>query len=37
MFNPNIQFDVPKDRVVIGDGPASPFYLDGWLKWNEAM
>ncbi|UTC61610.1 hypothetical protein E4O05_08585 [Treponema sp. OMZ 787] len=37
MFNPNIQFDVPEDHVVIGDGPASPFYLDGWLKWNEVM
>jgi len=21
----------------IGDGPASPFWLDGWLKWNEEM
>ncbi len=24
-------------HTVIGDGPASPFFLEGWLKWNEEM
>jgi len=25
------------DEYTIGDGPASPLWLDGWLAWNEAM
>ncbi|PID29102.1 MAG: hypothetical protein CSB55_02165 [Candidatus Cloacimonadota bacterium] len=37
IFNPNIQFEIPKEQTVIGNGPASPFYADGWLKWNEEI
>ncbi|GHV55325.1 hypothetical protein AGMMS49579_17890 [Spirochaetia bacterium] len=25
------------DTYTIGDGPASPLWLDGWLQWNEEM
>ncbi len=37
MINPNFRFGISDEHTVIGDGPASPFYLDGWLKWNEKM